>query len=182
MPSRRLTLPEIRQVQRQTSTCRIALTNYPTSRWLTTAANNRIASAARSQVGSDRPIDRRDTRASGVSSGRVDATYRSAHSSTSQLAAAQAGGQVGDSIMTAKNSHTAHGRETLLGHRPMPCHGAVNASMNSNQAALVVQGAGHPNSSRVNVYTRIRYGDQLECPTTAQTAPSPLVGLGCSRG
>lgn len=89
---------------------------------------------------SRRPTDRRHTRTSGVSSGPLGAAYRSAHSSTSRAGCeASSGVQVGDSIMTAGNSRTAHSRAILAEHRPMPCYGVVNASMITNKAAPVVQ-------------------------------------------
>lgn len=116
---------------------------HPTSRWLTAAANSRSASAARSRMPSGRPTDRRHTSTSGVSSGPLGAAYRSAHSSTSRAGSeASPGVQVGDSIMTAGNSHTAHSRAILAEHRPMPCYGVVNASMITDKAAPVVQAQG----------------------------------------
>lgn len=51
-------------------------------------------------------------------------------------------GYVGDSIMTAKNSLTAHSRATLAGHSPMPCYAVVNASLITDQAAPVGQAQG----------------------------------------
>jgi hypothetical protein len=142
-------LPEIGQVQRQTSTCRIALTNYPTSRWLTAAASNgrSVLLAARSRMPSGRPTDRRHTRASGVSSGRLGAAYSSAHSPTNRPAANQPQGLRRRFHHDGRKQYrTAHSRATLAGHRPMPCYGAVNASVDPRPSSARGSGAGHPNS------------------------------------
>lgn len=79
-------------------------------------------------------------------------------------------GQVGDSIVTAETSRTAHNRATLIEHRPMPYYGAVNASVIIDQAARVVQAQGiRTPPGSLCVYACIMDGGQPKCPTTAQT-------------
>lgn len=125
----------------------------------------------------DRPTD--GTHAHPGSSGPLGAAYRSAHSSTARAGCeAGSGVQVGDSIMTAGNSRTAHSRAILAEHRPMPCYGVVNASMITDKATPVVQAQGirtRPGSKCIPS-ARIRYGGQLMCPTRAQTSPCLLIG------
>lgn len=101
-----------------------------------------------------------------------------------QLAARQAqGGQVGDSIVTAEASRTAHNRATLIDHRPMPYYGAVNASVNTDQAAPVVQAQGiRTPPGSMCVYACIMDGGQPKCPTTAQTGSFSAQGPSCVEG
>lgn len=84
-----------------------------------------------------RSTDRRHTRAPGY---HLDVQVLR----TVQLTCQRAGwlrtrlrGYLGESFMRAENSITAPSRATLAGHRPMPCYGAVNASVTTDQAAPV---------------------------------------------
>lgn len=153
---------EIGQVQRQTSTCRIALANEPTSCWLTAAANSRSVSAAGSRVAFwpiDRPTDQpkahvhTHTHPGGII---LTPMCRVQLSSPRQE---QAGREPGSGGLPRrvhhegrKQYHSPPSRATLAGHRPMPCHGAVNASVTSDKKQRACgSSAGHPNSCRVNV-------------------------------
>ena len=90
-------------------------------------------------------------------------------------------GYVGDFIMTAENSTTAHSRATLAGHRPMPCYGEVNASVITDQAAPVGQAQGIRTLPRSMCTHASGTQTTKNRPTIARTGLSLAYGQAFSR-